>query len=145
MIKAIYKALNKESLQESLFLDEKELEQHKLDHPELYDFNIYSLEIKDVTGELLNESLLIADNKKQFLGSKIISLIKQINIQKNLSPKEIFEILKDPDLLVIERLAWTGSISLLKIAINEYQGSFYTKEDKQYLLENINKMSELNS
>lgn len=99
----------------------------------------FTIQQSDITDEVLKNDKLSLRIEKQAIGALVIAIATEINDSKNYNQLELQNILSDKQLLAIERLAWSGSLVLLKASILGYEGNYYTEEDKLELLVPINK------
>jgi hypothetical protein len=102
---------------------------HQIQHPADYEI-IFT----DITSEIEEQNKIDRRLAKQEVGAKVIAMVTEINSSKNYSASQLQALLNDTGLFAIERLAWSGSLDLLKQSIIAYSGPFYTPDDKAKLI-----------
>lgn len=102
----------------------------------------YTIEIVDITEEIEKERKLQDRIKKQEFGAKfmaeVLELIDRKVLAGELSPADLIAMETSADLMLIEKCAWRGMIDTLKGLVENYSGSYYTQQDKDFLLSLIN-------
>lgn len=97
----------------------------------------YVVEYSDITEIVAEQEKIQRRVAKQDVGAQVIAIATEINASKNYTPQQLQALLADTGLFAIERLAWSGSLDLLKQAILNYSGSFYDSADKAKLIKPI--------
>jgi len=95
----------------------------------------YTIEITDITAEV---EAIARKEKSRFaiqLAMEIMSEIRDLNVQKNMSQAEFVAMMSDVELEKIERHIWTGSFKTAKYYVENYTGQIYTTEDKIKIVE----------
>lgn len=102
----------------------------------------FTIVITDITEELAKQKRRVNRKKSQEFGAEFMELAVELNKDKflagHLSLKDLDAMDEDPKLQKIERAAWRGNIPTLKILVENYEGLYYTLEDKTFLLNHIN-------
>ena len=98
----------------------------------------YTISQSDITAEVAQQKKVQDRLEKQAIGATVIAIATEINEAKALTQVQVTALLADQTLITIERLAWSGSLELLKLAIENYVGAFYSDADKAKLLAPIN-------
>lgn len=71
---------------------------------------------------------------KQGVGAEVVAIATEINDDKNYTGEQLNAFMADTLITTIERLAWSGSLDLLKASIQSYSGSFYNAADKNLMI-----------
>jgi hypothetical protein len=111
---------------QSDFKTVEEMNDHKLKFPDMYSKEFYDLNETDNTYKVEQENRVQSRIAKQNLGQRIIAIVTEINKSKNYSVIQFQQLLADPQLIAIERLAWSGSLELLKNSLLSYSGPWFT-------------------
>jgi len=95
----------------------------------------YVIEIEDITEDVANEELRRKSQLAIQLGMKIMAEIRYINEKKTLTLEQFQVLIADQDLDRIERLLWNGSFKTAKLAVQAYNGTAFTTEEKQTIID----------
>ena len=91
----------------------------------------FTVETVDITAEIEAEAKIVRRMDKQDLGLRIMAEVAELNRTKNYSQGQFLQILADTTLLAMERLAYSGSLDLLKGMLLSYSGPWFTSQECQ--------------
>lgn len=97
----------------------------------------FTIEQTDITAEVNADKLLSRRLAKQQKGAEILAKIAELNKTKGYTQTEFNQILADATLLVMERLAYSGSLDLFKSAVIGYSGPWYTELEKTSIIADV--------
>lgn len=101
----------------------------------IYKFSAdYTISQSDITVEIEHEKKIQSRLSKQGVGALVIAIATEINDSKSFTQEQLQAFLADQALVMIERLAWSGSLDLLAASIQAYSGAFYDTNDKVKML-----------
>jgi hypothetical protein len=97
----------------------------------------FTIEQTDITTEVAAVRLIGRRLAKQQKGAEILAKIAELNRTKGYTQTQFNQILADTTLLVMERLAYSGSLDLFKSAVIGYSGPWYTELEKASIIADV--------
>lgn len=94
----------------------------------------YQVVIEDISAQIEAEKALEKSKLALSLGAELVAQVRLININKNMDAQTYLALIQDQSLAAIERLLWVGSFETAKAFIQNYDGPFYSTEEKQSII-----------